>query len=369
VQSQACGETPESIEAVEKAFASDPAHWAKVAQELVRAEKGERTETAGRAHRVLGLCLAHQGNPVAAAKEVADALQIFISIGARRWEGLAECDLASIRGNHLGMTAEAIEGFERALRIAVEAGSAADEARVLSLLGALFGRVERLAEGERVLRRAMELLRDGGEPRTYAATCNNLGYLCLQQDRPQEAIPILEAGLQRLADAGLGNTHGMLRTSLALALAHTGQIERAQAMLRDNEALAQAASPYYQVEHGLTVGRVQLRAGRAQAARSALRDALGVAERAGLVGPALECRRYLALAAEQLGDLHEALQIERLRSGAANLNSAISGNSGRRAGPRKAWREGVFDGQEVSAPHAAHPQPGVQGTGCPGRLA
>ena len=29
------------------------------------------------------------------------------------------------------------------------------------------------------------------------------------------------------------------------------------------------------------------------------------------------------------------------RSGAANLNSAISGNSGRQAGPRKVWREGV----------------------------
>ena len=41
-----------------------------------------------------------------------------------------------------------------------------------------------------------------------------------------------------------------------------------------------------------------------------------------------------------------------LRSGAANLNSTISGNSGRPAGPRKAWREGVFDGQEVSTPRA-----------------
>jgi transposase len=29
------------------------------------------------------------------------------------------------------------------------------------------------------------------------------------------------------------------------------------------------------------------------------------------------------------------------RSGAANLNSAISGNSGRQVGPRKVWREGV----------------------------
>ena len=60
---------------------------------------------------------------------------------------------------------------------------------------------------------------------------------------------------------------------------------------------------------------------------------------------------------------------QKSRSGAANLNSAISGNSGRQVGPRKAWRAGVFDGQEISAPHPAHPQSGVQGTGGTGRLA
>jgi signal transduction histidine kinase/CheY-like chemotaxis protein len=299
------------IEALEKQFASDPAHWAQVAQALIRDQGLACTEAVGRARRALGLCLAHQGEPADAAREMAEALAIFKQLGARRWQGLAESDLASIRGSHLGMTAEAIEGFERALRIAAETGATEDEGRVLSLLGALFGRVERLAEAERVLRRAVELLRDGGDTRTFAAACNNLGYLCLQLDRPEEAVPVLDAGLQRLADAGLGQTKGMLRTSLALALAHTGQIERAQALLRDNEALAQAAGPYYQVEHGLTAGRVLLRAGQAAAARAALGDALAVAEQAGLAGPALECRRHLALAVEQLGDFQEALQLER----------------------------------------------------------
>jgi hypothetical protein len=51
----------------------------------------------------------------------------------------------------------------------------------------------------------------------------------------------------------------------------------------------------------------------------------------------------------------EAAFAKKVRSGPANLNSAISGNSGHEAGPRKAWREGVFDGQEVSAPYPAHP--------------
>ena len=46
-----------------------------------------------------------------------------------------------------------------------------------------------------------------------------------------------------------------------------------------------------------------------------------------------------------------------LRSGPANLNSTISGNSGHDAG-LKAWRKGVFDGQEesIGAAYSPHPQ-------------
>jgi len=52
------------------------------------------------------------------------------------------------------------------------------------------------------------------------------------------------------------------------------------------------------------------------------------------------------------------------RSGPANLNSAISGNSGRDAG-LKAWRKGVFDDQEesIGAAYSPAPQFDVQGAG------
>ena len=50
-----------------------------------------------------------------------------------------------------------------------------------------------------------------------------------------------------------------------------------------------------------------------------------------------------------------------VRSGPANLNSAISGNSGPDAGPKVVWREGVFGGEEIRAAHPAHAHPGVQG--------
>ena len=49
------------------------------------------------------------------------------------------------------------------------------------------------------------------------------------------------------------------------------------------------------------------------------------------------------------------------RSGSANLNSAISANSGHHAGPTKDWRTGVTDGQEISTTHTPYPQSCLQG--------
>ena len=49
------------------------------------------------------------------------------------------------------------------------------------------------------------------------------------------------------------------------------------------------------------------------------------------------------------------------RSGSANLNSAISGNSGQHAGPRQDLREGVFDGYEISTAYPSHPERSLQG--------
>ena len=42
------------------------------------------------------------------------------------------------------------------------------------------------------------------------------------------------------------------------------------------------------------------------------------------------------------------------RSGCANLNKFLSGNSGHKARPESVGHEGVFDGQEISTSYAAH---------------
>jgi len=50
----------------------------------------------------------------------------------------------------------------------------------------------------------------------------------------------------------------------------------------------------------------------------------------------------------QAQHLHPLTRASRTRSGPANLNSVISGNSGLNVGPQAAWPQGVFDDQEVS---------------------
>ena len=57
------------------------------------------------------------------------------------------------------------------------------------------------------------------------------------------------------------------------------------------------------------------------------------------------------------------------RSGRANLNNFLSGNSGHKVRPWTAEQTGVFDGVEVSAPHPARTHARVQGAGGPCRFA
>ena len=47
-------------------------------------------------------------------------------------------------------------------------------------------------------------------------------------------------------------------------------------------------------------------------------------------------------------------QPHQLRSGRANLNNFLSGNSGHKVRPRTAGQTGVFDGQEVSTTHTSY---------------
>ncbi len=300
-----------AVEAAHSLVHEDPG----AAEALVRPVLDARDTTvasdvAGRAQHVLGLARAYQGDPVGAASYLTAAIDTLAGARARRFEGVARCDLASIHGHHLGLTTEATAGFEHALTIAVEVGSRQDEGRALSLMGGLYGRIGQLAESERTLRRAIELLDEKLDPQSHMSACNNLGYLLCESGRHAEAVPILAHELARL-DLANSSMACTLRCSLALALAHSGDPDRAMQLLGDNRAQLADLGAYDRVDHGLTLARVHLVGGRPAEALPLLRQALADAEQAELHAPAAECLRELAQAAEHVGDLRTALDAER----------------------------------------------------------
>ena len=111
---------------------------------------------AGRAHHVLGLALAHSDLAIDALAAMELGCDELLQAGERQSLGRLVRDLANLRGNQFGQTAEALEGYEVALSIANEVGSTADQGSVLNGMGVLFGRLERWDESERALRRAVE---------------------------------------------------------------------------------------------------------------------------------------------------------------------------------------------------------------------
>ncbi len=311
---QARASADHAAAAVAAAYAmlyDDPARAETLARRVLETVAAELTnENAGRAHHVVGLARAYQGDPVGGTAHLDQAIETLVKAGARRFEGTARCDRASIQGHQLGLTAEATEGFQQALAIAAEVSSPQDQGRALNLLGALYGRIGQVVAAEQALRQAVELLDEERDAPDHGSACNNLGYVLLQVARYHEAIPILARGLERLGP----EQHSLrcsMRCSLALALAHAGDDAGALRLLDDKEAQMAALGTYDQVDQLLTLGRVHRIAGRAQEALPLLHQALALAEQADLHAPATDCLRDLALAAEQIGELRMALDCER----------------------------------------------------------
>ena len=304
----------EVIATAEALLRSNPAGAEALARQGIQAcDALPLGETAGRAQHVLGLARAYQGDPVGGTAHLSLAVDTFARAGCRRLEGVARCDRASIQGHPLGLISEATEGFEQALKIAVEVGSRQDEGRALSLMGGLFGRIGQWAESERALRRAIDLIDENLDARSHMSACNNLGHLLSQAERFGEAVTILARGLERLErlDPEHRSLACTLRSSLALAVAHTGDVARALALLDQNEALLAGLGACDRVDHALTRGRVHLIGRRADEASPLLPQALADAERADLEAAALVCLCFLSLACEQAGDLRTALESER----------------------------------------------------------
>ena len=290
---------------------NDPAGAATAARELLAEVDATDLDVVGLAHNVLGYAQANVGLVVeglASLEAGREALQ-------HADDPLLLCrllyDIAGLRGNQLGQTAEALAGFEEALHIATASGSAIDEGRVLSGMGVLLGRMERWDESERALRRSVELLVAGDLGDYLGAAVNNLSYLLALRGRPEEGLAPLRDALAQLDPERDPRTVMTLRCTLGVSLGTLGETEAALAAVHFDEALLAAADPYLKVVQLDTIGRVHLMAGNYEQASIYLRKAVRDADVNGIAALAVESVRSLAEAAEASGELRTALLLER----------------------------------------------------------
>ena len=266
---------------------------------------------AGRAHHVLGLALAHSDLAIDALAAMELGCDELLQAGERQSLGRLVRDLANLRGNQFGQTAEALEGYEVALSIANEVGSTADQGSVLNGMGVLFGRLERWDESERALRRAVELLGAGDVGTELGSAVNNLGYLLGLSGRHEEASIILSDALQLVDPARDPRTAMTMRISLAFVKAELGDFAGASQLLEVGDDLLNSAGTYLLVGRLDTLGRIHLRAGDSARAIDLLSQALALADAHELVALAVDSVRHLVDASELAGDLAAALAYER----------------------------------------------------------
>ena len=284
-------------------------------EQAVRALLDELEETdhavAGRAQHVLGLALAQNDRLVEALVALQQSRDRFTQAGERQSLGRLIRDTASLRGNQLGQTTEALEGYDDALAIAIEVGSAVDQGCVLNGMGVLFGRLERWEESERALRQAVDLLADTDVGTDLGRAVNNLGYLLALRGRPQEASATLSAAIDRVDPERDPRTVIILRTTLALVRAELGDFAGGLALLDLGSELLATADTYHQIVRLDAIGRIHLLANEPLEAIEFLRQAVAQADAHDIAALAVESVRYLAEAAERAGDLAGALAYER----------------------------------------------------------
>ena len=259
-----------------------------------------------RAEDVLGIATASAGDPSTGLALLEAAVRRFAALGDRAGEIDALRHLGSVQGNYLDRADDALVSFQRALELAGNDGEA--EARVLSALGALLGRVQRTDEARRAFERAIVLLRAGNDRVALTKALNNLAFLHVQRGEHAAAVaPALEA--IAIADPV---AHRVLlvgvRCTCAIALAGTGRAGEAQALLAANEQeLPALEEPYYSADHYLSAAKVGLLVGDPAAAGIALRRAATIAAQARLdsyTAPLLELQAEIA---EAEGDATAAL--------------------------------------------------------------
>jgi tetratricopeptide (TPR) repeat protein len=175
------------------------------------------------AHSGVGIALRRQGKPVPAIEHIERALAIAREIGNtdKMWEQEYNRAIVLRDARKLG---EAEEAFKRVLEHRTQTRGPADSStlRVVASLAALLSISERANEGERMIREAMVAAHsiDPVDRREVLRLKNTLGLVLLDQGKAQDAAILLEACLNEMQEAGMGESPAATAVQHHLARAY-----------------------------------------------------------------------------------------------------------------------------------------------------
>jgi tetratricopeptide (TPR) repeat protein len=174
-------------------------------------------------------------------------------------------------GNH----GRALEMFEHAARLFVEAGDRLGQARTLNYRGLALQRLGRLDEAAGLFRRAAAELPACGDTRAAALARLNLGDVALATGPPQEAARHARAARTALQEAG--DTYNAARAATLLGRTHLAlnQFDQAEEQLSAALAALRGLTANYETARAAAgLAEVAERRGHAHVAREHYREAL-----------------------------------------------------------------------------------------------
>ena len=261
----------------------------------------------GRALKVGGDARIGLGDSNGARATLEEARAVLRAAGDGLWAAHCEISLAAL-ADHAGDTAAARGRYERALQLYFQAGNRRAASTALYNLGLLESKQGRLRRAAERYGRALALKREVGDRQGEGRVLNSmaalqlgLGDLARAQSSFEEALrlrresqhaPGIARSLQSLAWVALERGEPGAEVRLAEAAAICQTLDDAYCTMVDRHYTAEAL----------------LRRGEAARALATGRDALGLAEKAGLEDEAAEVRLTLASALLAAGDLEAAFR-------------------------------------------------------------
>ena len=210
---------------------------------------------------------------------------------------------------HLGDVARAARAWHDAADLAHHLGELRQEATFTANLGFLYGEHDEPGPYERYTRRALELLREVGEPRLIAHALCNLGGALQRAGRTAEARSCYEEGLPLALALDWPNGHALYHAGFGGVLIQEGRVDDGLASYEESlRILTRLGDVWQHTRHQFIIGRHLVEIGRFDAAADRLEACLAAARARAFGSIEANCLQYLAQAREGMGDAAGALQ-------------------------------------------------------------